>query len=133
MKIRDVLANEMMNLNGRILPPCVKLFAVSGAPIGGGCQVTNRSVKPNVPIITGTVRNFKTKIGCWSRDVPVPQWLAQKVALQVICHFRLYVIPLLNPLAEKRSQRLQLHEQMIGASQFGLRSGKRHEGVDQYT
>ena len=66
MKVRDVFADKVMNLSVRILPPLIKVFFLSLAPFFRGRHVTDRRVKPYVPIVAGAVGDLETKIGGWA-------------------------------------------------------------------
>ncbi len=64
-------------------------------------DVSDWRVEPNVPIISRRIRNLESEVGRWSRHIPVSQRLAEKVALQVVCDFRLEMIAALSPLVEE--------------------------------
>ena len=53
MEIRDVLANEMMNLAVGISPPVVEILPVGVAPFLRTRDITDWRVEPNVEVVSG--------------------------------------------------------------------------------
>ena len=66
MKILDVLADEMMDFRIRIMPPVFGVFILERAPFKGGGNVSDRSIKPDIPVVTRAVRNLEPEVRCWT-------------------------------------------------------------------
>ena len=76
MKVRDVLADEVMDFGSLALPPIRQRLVVAFAPLPCRCDVADWGIEPNVPVIVGTIRNGESKIRTRTRDVPVSQWVS---------------------------------------------------------
>ncbi len=83
-------------------------------------DVADRCVKPNVPEIARSIRDFKTKIGCRPRNVPVPQRFTQEVTLEIVRDFGLQVLTILSPLFQKAMQLFELHKEVLCRLQNGV-------------
>ena len=101
MKVRDVLADEVMDFGSLALPPIRQRLVVAFAPLPCRCDVTDRGIEPNVPVVIGTIRDGEPKIRIRTRDVPVSQWVSKKMALKIVRHFGLQVFAALRPLIQK--------------------------------
>jgi len=132
VKVRDVLADEVMNLDVRIAPPVVEFFTLSLAPFECRSDVADRRVKPDVPImaIVG-VWNREAEIRGRARNVPIAQRLTQKRALQPFGDIFLQMTGGLRPALQERVALLRTDEEMFFAFQFGNRPRNGAFGIDQ--
>ena len=74
MKIKDVLANEMVQLGFRIrFPIGIKIQVVTVAQCLETCEIANRCIQPHVKIFSRVSGNFEPEVGFISGYVPVPQ------------------------------------------------------------
>ena len=123
VEIRDVLADEVVDLGRRAAPPVVETLAVAVAPLPGRGQVADRGVEPHVPVIARTVGNLEAEIRRRPRHVPVVQRLAEEMALQIIGHLALQRPALGDPLVlEEPVQPLDVDEQVAGGADLRLRA-----------
>ncbi len=76
VKIGDVFADEVMDFGRVAFPPIVEVFVVLFAPLPGGCDVADRRIEPNVPIVSRAIWDFESKVGSGARDVPVAERFA---------------------------------------------------------
>ena len=51
MKIGDVFSNEMVDFTSVVVPPIVKGFTMVVAPLSSRCDISNRCVEPDIPIV----------------------------------------------------------------------------------
>ena len=114
MKVRDVFADEVVDLGLVALPPIGERFVILFAPLPSGSDVTDRRIKPNIPIVAWAIWNLKTKIRCRPRYVPVTQRIAEEMSLEIVCDFRLQMFARLCPTLQEFMQRFKSHEQMLG-------------------
>ena len=131
VKVRDVLADEVVNLAIGRPPPIVELLARAIAPLLRRCHVADRRVEPHVPIVAGAIGNLEAEIRRGPRDVPIAQRLAQKMALQIVGDLRLQVLARLRPLFQKSVQLLELDEQVRRLANFRRRAAERAARIDQ--
>src|SRR3954468_8139979 len=61
VEICNVLTNEVVDFAIGGTPPIIELLAPALAPLLRRCHVADRRIKPYVPIVTGTVRDFETE------------------------------------------------------------------------
>ena len=73
VEVRDVLADEMVDLDIVAAPPVVQSLAVPVTPLLRGSDVADGSIEPDVPVVAGTVGDLESEIGCGSRDIPIAQ------------------------------------------------------------
>ena len=67
MKILDVFTKEMVDFSFVITPPRVEILALFFTPFFGGGNVSNRSIKPDVPkVLASSARDFKSEVGLGS-------------------------------------------------------------------
>ena len=116
VEVCDVFADEVVNFGIFTSPPVVERFSLPITPLFRRRHVPDRSIEPDVPVVTRAVGNLKSKVGSRSRDIPVAQGLVEKVTFQIIGHFRLQMVSRLRPLVEKPMQLIQLDEQMLGTA-----------------
>ena len=131
VEVRDVLADEVVNLAIGRSPPIVELLARAIAPLLRRGHVADRRVEPHVPIVAGAVGNLETEVRGRPRDVPIAERLAEEVALQVVGDLRLQVLARLRPLFQEAVQLLELDEQMRRLANFGRRAAERAARIDQ--
>ena len=120
VEVGDVLANEVMDFRLLAAPPIVVLLAVPIAPLLGRPDVSDRRIKPHVPVVAGTVGNLEAEIRRRPRNIPIPQRFAQEMALQIVGHLRLQVPAALGPLVQEVVQLLQFDEQVLGLADLRL-------------
>ena len=114
VEVLDVLAQEMMDFCFVTFPPRFEILAVLFAPFFGRGDVTDRSIKPDVPKVFAIGAGyFETEIWFGSRDIPVAQLVLQEVSLQVVGDFVLQVFATLSPLVQEFVQLLDLDEVVI--------------------
>ena len=59
----NVLPYKVMDFCRIIGPPFFDFFILFFAPFLSACDVSYRSIKPNVPVVARAIGDFKTKIG----------------------------------------------------------------------
>ena len=132
MEIGDILPNEVMHFRLGVTPPFVEVLAVLATPILCGSNITDRSVKPDIPIVVLVgAWDGEAKVGGWSGDIPVPQRFMQKVSFEVIGDFDLQVIFVLRPCVEKGVHRLDFNEEMVLLAENRWRATHRANWIDQ--
>ena len=131
VEVGDVLADEVVDLGLVAPPPVVEIFPLAVAPLAGRADVPDRGVEPDVPVVARRVGNLEAEVRRRSRNVPVAERLVQKMALQVVGHFRLKVLAALRPLGEEIVQLFDLDEQMCRRTDLGRRARKRAHRVLQ--
>ena len=131
MEVGDVLADEVMHFGFGILPPAVEVFPVLFTPFESRSDITDGCIKPDVPVITGAVGNFKTEVGCGARDIPVAERVSQEMPFEIVGDFRLQMLAGLRPLFQKCVQVFDADKQMIGGADFRRRIGKRADRIGQ--
>ena len=75
MKINDVLANKMMDLElGTFFPECSKIIsALLIQKVLKTGHVTNRCIQPNIKVFAGLAWNLKAEVGGISADISILQ------------------------------------------------------------
>ena len=139
MEISDVLAQKMMDLRFWIFPLVIKGLVVFVTPLLRRSDVSDRRVKPDVPIISRAVRNFKTKIGRRARNVPIAKFLAtftafgisEKMPQQVVANFGLQMVLVLHVSFKEVMQFLELNEEVRGRPNLRRRIRQLADRVNQ--
>ena len=112
VKVADVLANEMMQLGGRLgFPPVVKVQAALGAQRGKGTDVTDGRIEPDIEVLAGCIGYLKAEVRRIARDIPVFESGLEpfgKLGLH-----RLLQMAVGQPLAQHRLEIAELEEQVI--------------------
>ena len=73
----DVLADEVVELGVRIVPPVLKLLAVGRAPVGERGDVADRRVHPHVEELPGMAGDLEAEVRRVARDAPAAQRLLE--------------------------------------------------------
>ena len=113
VKIDNVFANKVIKLGLCVFTPVlVKIQAFFFTELLKACHIADRRIEPNIEILARCTRNFKTKVGRITRDIPFAQITIQPFS-ELVGHF-LLDMALLNPIAQHVSKVLQLKEMMLG-------------------
>ena len=135
VEVGDVFADEVMDLNGsRIVswpPPGVKRFAVGVGPLGRGRDVSDRGVKPDIPVVAWEVGNLKAEVGCRPGDIPVAEGLTEKVAGKVVGDRCSQCPGSLGPFLQEVVLLFQLNKKVFGRPHLRWAARERAAGVDQ--
>src|SRR5690606_27461534 len=62
VKVGDILADEVMHLALRRLPPISQLLTVGLTPLQRAGDVADRRVEPDIPIVAGRISDLGAKI-----------------------------------------------------------------------
>jgi hypothetical protein len=138
MKVEDVLADEVIELGGRIRPPVlVEIEPLAVAEILERAHVADRRVEPDVEILAGRVGDLEAEVRCESREMSqsvslFSPTLAQPL-LQLVGRFVLQPPFALRPAAQKGlAARIgKPEEKVLGLPQLGPGAGNRRIGVFQ--
>jgi hypothetical protein len=131
MEIKDVLADEVIELGCRIRPPVlVEVETLPVAEIAERAHVADRRVKPDVEVLAGRVGDFEAEVRRVARDVPVGQMilaLGSQPLLEFVGRFVLQAAFCLRPAAEKglAARVGEPEEIVLGLPQFGSGAGNR--------
>ena len=131
VEVRDVFADEMVNLAIFRAPPIVEFLACAIAPLLRRGHVADRRVEPHVPIVAGAVGNFEAEIRGRARDVPIAERLAEEMALQVVGDLGLQVLARLRPLFQETVQLFEFDEQVRRLAQLRRRAAQRAARIDE--
>ena len=101
MEVGNVLADEVVNFAVRVSPPVRQLFTIGLTPFPGAGDVANWCIKPDIPVVARGIWYLKSKIGGRPTDIPVSQFLSEKVPFQIIGNFALQCTTRFNPVIQK--------------------------------
>ncbi len=138
MEIQDVLADEVIQLGGRILAPefieaarrqLAAVGVLATAQILEARHVADRRVQPDIEIFAGRAGNLEAEVGRVARDVPVAQAGVEPL-VHLVGGLGLQVSGA-GPDLEKGFARPQLEEVVLGVLAHRCGAGHGGHGIDQ--
>ena len=101
VKVEDVLADEVVELGGRVLAP--ELIEVEPEPVAQvakAAHVSDRRVEPDVEVLARRARDLETEVRSVARDVPVGELPGQPF-VELVRRFGLQTPCLARPFAQE--------------------------------
>ena len=130
MEIDDVLANEMVQLGGRVgVPERVEINTGLVTKIAEAGHVADRRIQPDIEVLARRVGNLEAEVGCVTRDVPVVE-PGLEPFVELVGDLGLNMtggVPVLEHLLEIT----ELEEQVLRVLLHRGRAGHRRHRVDQ--
>ena len=122
VEIKNVLADKMIQLGlGIAVPEGIEVQAIAITQVFKTGHIANGGVEPDVEIFPGLVRNFKTKVGSVSRDVPIHE-ARVKPFLQLVGDLGLQSTGAC-PLEQQGLEVAEFDEEVHRLAGFGRRAG----------
>src|SRR5690554_159352 len=130
VEVDDVLANEVIDLGRGIhLPEVLEIHIFSITEVFEAGEIANRCIQPNIEKLTGSIRDFKTKIGCITAYIPLLQTCIQPLS-KLIGHLWLQGATA-GPLGQEVGKLRQLEEIVLRLLLDGGGAGYRRAWINQ--
>ena len=122
----DVLADEVVELGVRVVPPVLEFLAVGRAPVGERGDVADRRVHPHVEELAGMAGDLETEVRRVARDAPAAQRLLEPLE-QLVGDVARRVGG--NPLLKILVLGLELEVEVLGVPHLGRGAAGRAHGM----